>query len=193
MPKLTEQMPMVVAMHQRTQSIYDSMRKRFAGKTDKRGRVLRPARLVPFTLAEFRAWLLEQFGGKAEGSVPCEYCRTPLFAETFRVDHPDPVSRGGTLGFENLCCACDRCNRMKGSLTASEFHVLKIVLGDMLRAGTLHPAGFSDIEKRLCGQTAIFRKFQKPAKPKPTGLLVEEAEQTKLPLTRRTSLADSTW
>ena len=180
MPKLTEQMPMVVAFHQRTQSIYDSMRKRFAGKKDKRGRVLRPARLVPFSLAEFRAWLLDKFGNTPEGSTPCAYCSVPLFAETFRIDHRDPVSRGGELSLSNCMPCCDRCNRMKGSLTAAEFHALKVVLGDLLRAGTLHPAGFSDIEKRLCGVASMFRRFAPKKAKMAGGLLVEEAQQLKL-------------
>jgi 5-methylcytosine-specific restriction endonuclease McrA len=178
---LKDEMPLVVCFHTRTASIYSSMTKRFATKTNKRGNIIRPGRLVPFTLAEFRLWLMEKLGGKPEGSTRCAYCNTPLFADTVRVEHPVPVSRGGVLDFSNLVCACDRCNRMKGSLTDSEFKALQVVLGDMLRAGVLHPDGFKDIEKRLAGQAAIFRRFA-PKKPKPesSGLLVDQPVQEKL-------------
>jgi 5-methylcytosine-specific restriction endonuclease McrA len=182
---LKDQMPLQVAFHTRTASIHSSMQHRFKQKLNKRGNVIRVGRLVPFTVAEFRAWLLEKLGGKAEGSTACAYCRTPLFADTLRVDHAEPVSRGGKLGFGNLAVSCDRCNKMKGGLTASEFQNLKIVLGDLLRSGQLHPAGFTDIEKRLCGSAARYGSFhQKKPKPKASGLLIDVPEQQSL-LTQR--------
>lgn len=178
---LKDEMPLFQAFHVRTASIHSSMVKRFAQKENKRGRVIRVGRIVPFTLAEFRLWLLEQLGGKPEGSTRCVYCNCPLFADTLRIDHKIPVSRGGELGLSSLAVACDRDNRMKGSLTDSEFRALQVALGDLLRNGSLHPAGFEDIQKRLAGQVAIFRSFQanKPKKAE-SGMLVDEPEQRML-------------
>ena len=51
------------------------------------------------------------------------------------------------LSLANCCLACDRCNRMKGSLTETEFRALLVVLGDMLRTGALHIDGFNDVIK----------------------------------------------
>lgn len=49
----------------------------------------------------------------------CFYCGTSL--GDYHVDHMTPVSRGGSNGPENLCCACSKCNQRKGTKTAEEF------------------------------------------------------------------------
>jgi hypothetical protein len=151
---------------------------RFKQKQNKNGRVIRYGRLVPFTLSEFRLWLVDQLGGKPEGSARCAYCTCPLFADSLRVEHPIPASRGGELGFSNLVVACDTCNRAKGELTADEFRAVRTVLDEMLHDGRLSVAGFQDIWKRLRGQVAIFRRFpaNKPKKQE-SGILVDEPEQ----------------
>jgi hypothetical protein len=185
MPKLADQMPLTKAFHVRTSSIHGSMVARFKQKIDKRGRVIK-GRIVPFTLAEFRLWLLEQFGGTPEGSARCAYCNVPLFADSFRIDHRTPASLGGELALSNCCVACDLCNRAKGQLSADEFLALRIVLDEMLHNGRLSVAGHGDIWKRLRGQTAIFRRFQanKPKKVE-SGLLVDEIpEQARLLTTK---------
>ena len=53
----------------------------------------------------------------------CQYCgvnciEAGLVAE---VDHVIPRSRGGTMAWTNLVCACRPCNRAKGNRTAAEF------------------------------------------------------------------------
>ncbi|HCN06185.1 MAG TPA: HNH endonuclease [Bacteroidetes bacterium] len=51
-------------------------------------------------------------------SFRCQYCgthQTPL-----TVDHVIPRSRGGMDTWENLVCACIRCNNRKGSRTPEE-------------------------------------------------------------------------
>lgn len=189
---LKDAMPLTVAFHARTGSIFSSMQSRFKQKVDKRGRVMRVGRLVPFTLSEFRVWMLEKLGGKPEGSVRCEYCNTPLFADTLRIDHKVPGSRGGSLGFDNLACCCARCNAQKGALSDTEFRAFQVALGDLLNRGLLHPDGFADIQKRLAGQATFFRQFKKKAEPKPPGLLVEGPEQQKL-LTKRLPVEDNSW
>jgi 5-methylcytosine-specific restriction endonuclease McrA len=48
----------------------------------------------------------------------CQYCgRSDL---TLTVDHVMPVSRGGEDSWENLVCACVRCNNGKGDRTPDE-------------------------------------------------------------------------
>ncbi len=181
MPKLTEGMPLQLAFHTRTASIHSSMVARFKQKQNKNGRVIRYGRLVPFTLSEFRLWLVDQLGGKPEGSARCAYCTCPLFADSLRVDHKTPASLGGDLSLANCCVSCDLCNRAKGQLSAEEFQALRFVLDEMLHDGRLSVAGFQDIWKRLRGVAVMFRRFYNPKRPKPeSGILVDEPEQVRL-------------
>lgn len=63
--------------------------------------------------AELRAFILERDG------YTCSYCGeqdAPL-----HVDHVIPVCRGGSDAFENLVCACARCNLSKGAKLLSEW------------------------------------------------------------------------
>jgi 5-methylcytosine-specific restriction endonuclease McrA len=48
----------------------------------------------------------------------CQYCGRSDLALT--VDHVIPVSRGGDETWENLVCACVRCNNKKGDCTPEE-------------------------------------------------------------------------
>lgn len=157
-------MPLDKAFHLRSQSIYDSMRKRFAEKRNIRGKVIRYGREVPFTLEVFRKWLLAQLDGKSGGCGVCAYCRCPLTAENLRVDHRFPPQRGGTLGLSNLAISCDPCNQAKGKLTPQEFDCLKQGLDDFLRRGILHPDGYMDIWSRLKGRLAIYKRKRQEAK-----------------------------
>ena len=51
----------------------------------------------------------------------CQYCgRGDL---TLTLDHVLPVSRGGEDGWENLVCACVKCNNKKGDRTPEEAHM----------------------------------------------------------------------
>lgn len=50
----------------------------------------------------------------------CFYCGREL-SERFQLDHKTPKSRGGSDSPENLCCACNRCSRLKHHETAEEF------------------------------------------------------------------------
>jgi len=141
------------------------MRKRFQEKRNKKGRIMRIGREVPFTLTDFRAWLIEQLGGTTEGMARCAYSGVPVTALDLRVDHDIPISRGGSLGLENLCVTTDSANREKGGLTGEEYRNLLSNLEGLLQQGLLHPDGFKDIRKRLRGQTAIFHKKKASAIP----------------------------
>ena len=48
----------------------------------------------------------------------CQYCGTQK--GPFTVDHIIPKSRGGKETWENLVCACVKCNLKKGDLTPEE-------------------------------------------------------------------------
>lgn len=166
---IKELMPLEKAFHLRTQSIYDSMKKRFAEKKWKTGRlagkVRRAGRELLYTLPEFRGWLRAQFGGREDGTVSCVYCGVPLDAMNFRIDHSTPISRGGDLFLTNLAVCCDKCNREKGELNVEEFGILKNFLQELLDTGKIALAAYNDIWKRLRGQVMMFHKGKPKAKP----------------------------
>jgi 5-methylcytosine-specific restriction endonuclease McrA len=54
---------------------------------------------------------------KRDGGV-CQYCGTATGVMT--VDHVIPRLRGGGDNWENLVCACDRCNNKKGDRTPEQ-------------------------------------------------------------------------
>lgn len=49
----------------------------------------------------------------------CRYCSTTI--GPFQIDHIFPVSRGGCSDHDNLCVACQPCNRAKGDKLLSEW------------------------------------------------------------------------
>ena len=53
----------------------------------------------------------------------CQYCGKKFSASELSLDHVIPRSRGGTATWENLVCACLRCNVRKGGRTPGEAHV----------------------------------------------------------------------
>lgn len=56
---------------------------------------------------------------RAQGGL-CAYCERPL-STSYHVEHKTPLVRGGTHWPDNLCLACERCNKRKGSKTEAEF------------------------------------------------------------------------
>ncbi|MBT9153315.1 MAG: CRISPR-associated endonuclease Cas9 [Firmicutes bacterium] len=56
-------------------------------------------------------------------SYVCQYCGVNCIVSGLvaEVDHVIPHSRGGTMAWKNLVCACRPCNQTKGDLTAAEF------------------------------------------------------------------------
>jgi hypothetical protein len=166
-------MPLEKAFHSRTASIFSAMVKRFARKCDKNGRVIRHGRIVPFTIEEFRDWLLAHLGGKPGGSVPCYLCTRPLCSTDFRVEHRVPPRRGGGLGLDNLVPSCDECNRAKGGMTDVEYRNFRIAMDELLRVGKLGVEGYTDVWKRLRGQNIILDAWHR-RKKKGSGLLEPE-------------------
>jgi len=170
--KLSEMMPLARAFHVRSASIYYTQVKDFKEKRNKNGKITRIGRQIPFTLTDFRAWLLERLGDNSEGAVKCAYCPTIVCAMDLRIDHDEPVSRGGSLGLENLIVCCDVCNREKGELNSSEYRELIVTLDYLLSKGLLGPQGYKDVRKRLRGSLMTF-KSKKKAESLPPGVAIQ--------------------
>jgi 5-methylcytosine-specific restriction endonuclease McrA len=47
------------------------------------------------------------------GDKTCDYCGTELEYAATTIDHVVPVSRAGRNTFDNLACACSKCNTTK--------------------------------------------------------------------------------
>lgn len=110
----------------KTLSLYSGMQKRFGPKYY-RGKLVDPGRELPFTLPEFRHWVNEQ--EVCTGVARCRCCGIYITLFTAGLDHSDPVSRGGSIGLENLNLEyCKDCNRKKGSLYIGEFEDLVDIL-----------------------------------------------------------------
>jgi 5-methylcytosine-specific restriction endonuclease McrA len=92
-----------------------------------------------FTLDQFRKWLARSI----HDNLLCPYCRDFLDCKTCQIDHKVPISRSGVHELHNLCLCCARCNRIKGMLTAEEFHALMNLLK------TWHPVAGNDVLRRL--------------------------------------------
>jgi 5-methylcytosine-specific restriction endonuclease McrA len=50
----------------------------------------------------------------------CQYCGTRFPTQQLSLDHVTPRSRGGLTNWENIVCACLRCNVRKGGRTPFE-------------------------------------------------------------------------
>jgi 5-methylcytosine-specific restriction endonuclease McrA len=110
---------------------YRAMTVRFAERKDKRDRVYRYAKQIPFTLEGYRSWCMEQLGGSEEGTCRCAYCGCPLDIVTMVTEHRTPPNRGGSLAFDNLCTSCDACNQKKGGALADSWLFLKKCLDQL--------------------------------------------------------------
>lgn len=159
-------MPRAQAFGTRTLSIYRNMEKRFAERRNKKGRILQIGRRVPFTLEQFRTWVLCKLGTE-EGTVPCEYCGKILSAIDVQFDHPVPVAFGGELGFQNLAPACAECNLEKGQMTGDEFSRLNEFFK------TISAQGAKDAKSRLRTGAGFKRLRFFGKKPKPETPVME--------------------
>ena len=134
----------------------------------------------PFTLEEFRADVLSVMGGNEDGAIECRYCHRHYTLSEIAVDHAHPLSRGGSMGLDNIDYVCTQDNNRKGSMMIHEYHALLKFLE------TVHPAMRKDILSRLGKANALaagalrnqmlmtnFKatgKFEMPKKPKDDGL-----------------------
>jgi hypothetical protein len=97
---------------------------------------------LPFTLEEFRQHVLKFFGDR-DGIMLCRYCRKPIAIDSCAVDHAVPLSRGGSVGLENLEFPCARCNSIKGRMTPMAMTKYCIF------RDTLPPEDAADLDNRL--------------------------------------------
>lgn len=76
------------------------------------------------TRYEICDWLKEQ------EPLRCYYTNVPVDLMRMHVDHKVPLSRGGKLGFSNLCVTCPKINSAKGQMTDVEFiGLLELISG----------------------------------------------------------------
>lgn len=129
----------------KSRSLYDGLRGRLAAKkwkTGERAGQIRKEKIdIPYTLDEFRAWLMVTL----EDHPECVYCHCSISLMTISPDHAKPVSRGGSLERKNLRGSCSPCNRTKGELLPGEYKALL----DGLK--TFTEVGRNDVLKRLRG------------------------------------------
>lgn len=108
----------------RTRDVYTAMGKRLAErKSAKTGRLLQVGRQVPFSLDDFRDWLVLKLGGEG-GVVKCRYCAEWLTIDNLVIDHADPISQGGSLCLDNLDLLCKFDNDAKSAMTAKSYQAL---------------------------------------------------------------------
>jgi hypothetical protein len=86
---------------------------------------------LPFTRAEFRAWLAEQTttGPQMYDVWSCYLCGRPVFQESISIDHVTPFAQGGRSTLGNLSVCCVNCNRAKGALSLGAYRSLKSAVG----------------------------------------------------------------
>jgi 5-methylcytosine-specific restriction endonuclease McrA len=78
-----------------------------------------PTRMLPYTLAEFRADV-----AAALKIGLCCYCSGKLTIKTLTPDHKLSLVAGGNWSLGNLDYCCQSCNWQKGRMSADEFKAL---------------------------------------------------------------------
>lgn len=75
-------------------------------------------RLWQYRVVPYKRIILTRKNVISRDGHRCQYCGTTRGAMT--VDHVIPRTLGGSDTWENLVCACPRCNNRKGDRTAEE-------------------------------------------------------------------------
>jgi 5-methylcytosine-specific restriction endonuclease McrA len=75
-------------------------------------------RLSVYVRVPFKKIILSRKNILRRDGHRCQYCGRADLALT--IDHIQPISRGGEETWENLVCACVRCNNSKGDRTPDE-------------------------------------------------------------------------
>ena len=55
----------------------------------------------------------------------CKYCGKPLRRKDVQVDHMDPWALSNNNDVDNLCAACEHCNKSKGAQDIETFEIMK--------------------------------------------------------------------
>jgi 5-methylcytosine-specific restriction endonuclease McrA len=80
----------------------------------------------------------------------CQYCGTT--SGTMTVDHVIPRLHGGGDQWENLVCACDKCNNKKGNRTPEE-------AGMRLRSRPRRPSNLTFIRQLVSKGDEVWKKY----------------------------------
>ena len=128
--------------------IFYNMRSRFKEKTNKRGRVIRIGRVVPFSKEQFAGWLLRKLGTPG-GVVKCVYCADWLSLDNLVLDHRMPVALGGSLDLDNLDLVCKLDNDQKGGMCGHCYQALLDWSAGERRFVAVHPECRKDMLQRL--------------------------------------------
>src|SRR5208283_777876 len=129
-----ERIGLAITLHQQADRIYNNMRWRFGPKVGAwPAKKLLSGWELPFTRADFEAWVLKQFNGNPDSAIRCAYCNTFINAGSMVCDHKiSPkrrdladvlwlVEKRDVLEIQNLCLVCQPCNTLKGDLSPEEF------------------------------------------------------------------------
>lgn len=76
------------------------------------GLMAKKARTPP---ADWKEERTRKFQVLVSADFTCAYCGSRPGSEHLHVDHLVPVTKGGSDNKENLCCACETCNRRKSN------------------------------------------------------------------------------
>jgi len=115
---------------------------------------------APYSLIDFRNWLIEQLGGM-QGTARCEYCNAVVDIHTLEIDHRLPVVQGGTMEFMNLAISCKCCNQQKGGMRAPAFIRLLQLAND---TATCNEIDRTDLLGRLQSALKLALLAQKQAR-----------------------------
>lgn len=85
--------------------------------------VPRVIRLLSYDRIPRRAVRLNRHTILARDEHCCQYCGRRLPASQLSLDHVIPRSRGGETTWDNVVCACLKCNVKKGGRTPHEAHM----------------------------------------------------------------------
>jgi 5-methylcytosine-specific restriction endonuclease McrA len=125
--------------------------------------------VLPFSVAQYRDWLLTTVFGSWDRAAQCMYCTQLVNVATFETDHLVALSCGGSVGLDNLGVCCAPCNRLKGALSADGFRRLIVFATE-----ELHPRDANEIFGRLKNGGAYLRLKMGTKKPPQRALVSAE-------------------
>lgn len=143
---------------ERARSLYESLRSRTREKKNKNGRITRKGYELPFSMEEFRAWLLATFHSE-DAPIQDKYTGEWITLYTCSMDHEIPLRRGGSPGLENLCPLAPANNNCKGKLTPDEFRFFRQCMHDM--AARFGNTPVADITSRMEKATALAQQVNR--------------------------------
>lgn len=99
------------------------MQRTYDSYHEQKSRAREAGKFIDYRIDDLRGYVLNNLGDQR-----CHYCRGPVRADTFALDHKIPPVRGGSFLFHNLAIVCKDCNEAKGHLDYVEFKELMSLL-----------------------------------------------------------------